>query len=96
MLIRQVYHLTEIPQFVSGRHVVWFDPQANSLPGVTHGDPGQMVDFMEKAELLKFFPDQFEPLRAFGNLPSFLCFARWLNDCATDTLIMILSTFVEN
>ena len=28
-----VYHLTEIPQFVSGKNIIWFDPQADSLPG---------------------------------------------------------------
>ena len=38
-----VYHLTEVPQFVSGRNVVWFDPHATSLPGVNPANPGKMV-----------------------------------------------------
>ena len=30
-----VYHLTDVPSFVSGRHVVYFDPHATFLPNVS-------------------------------------------------------------
>ena len=41
-----VYHLCEVPCFLSGKHVVWFDPQARFLPGVNPANPGKMVDFL--------------------------------------------------
>ena len=61
-----VYHLTEVPQFVSGKNVVWFDPHATSLPGVNPANPGKMVDFRKNSALVTKFSDQFEPLMAFG------------------------------
>jgi sacsin len=54
--------LTEVPQFVSGRHVVWFDPHATSLPGVNPANPGKMVDFRKNSALVQKYPDQFAPL----------------------------------
>lgn len=60
-----MYHLTEVPQFVSGRHVVWFDPHATSLPGVNPANPGKMVDFRKSPALLAKYPDQFAPLEVF-------------------------------
>ena len=57
-----MYHLTEVPQFVSGRHVVWFDPHATSLPGVNPANPGKMVDFRKNSALVQKYPDQFAPL----------------------------------
>ena len=54
-----VYHLTEVPQFVSGRNIVWFDPHATSLPGVNPANPGKMVDFRKNSGLLKKHPEMF-------------------------------------
>ena len=34
-----VYHFTDVPSFVSGEHVVFFDPHAESLPGATPKQP---------------------------------------------------------
>ena len=34
-----VYHLTDVPSFVSGRHVVYFDPHATFLPNVSSSNP---------------------------------------------------------
>lgn len=61
-----MYHLTDLPQFVSGRNVVWFDPHAASLPGVNPANPGKMIDFIKSKALVKKYAHQFEALAAFG------------------------------
>ena len=60
-----VYHLTDVPSFVSGRHVVFFDPHATFLPNVSSSNPGKRVDFVKNDVLAKNF-DQFAPFLAFG------------------------------
>ena len=60
-----VYHLTDMPGFVSGRHVVFFDPHCAFLPNVSASNPGKRIDFV-KNDVLAAHPDQFEPFRAFG------------------------------
>ena len=60
-----VYHLTDMPGFVSGRHVVFFDPHCAFLPNVSASNPGKRIDFV-KNDVLTAHPDQFEPFRAFG------------------------------
>ena len=42
-----VYHLTDLPTFVSDRFVVMFDPQAKHLPNVNPSNPGKMIDFVK-------------------------------------------------
>lgn len=37
------YHLTDVPSFVSGEHLVQFDPSAKYLPGVNLAQPGAAV-----------------------------------------------------
>lgn len=37
-----VYHLTDVPSFVSGDYLVIFDPHASHLPGVSPSHPGQL------------------------------------------------------
>lgn len=61
-----VYHLTEVPMFVSGRYVVMFDPQASYLPNVNPTNPGKMIDFAKHRQVIEAYPDQFLPLQAFG------------------------------
>jgi sacsin len=63
-----VYHVTELPTFVSGRHVAMFDPQAKYLPNVNPANPGKKIDFLDKVhrQVLQTYADQFKPLRAFG------------------------------
>jgi hypothetical protein len=36
-----VYNLTDVPSFVSGQHIVLFDPHAAYLPGVSLAQPGE-------------------------------------------------------
>ena len=60
-----VYHLTDVPSFVSGRHVVYFDPHAHFLPNVSSSNPGKRVDFV-KNDVLAKNRDQFAPFIAFG------------------------------
>jgi sacsin len=61
-----VYHLTDLPTFVSGKFLVMFDPQASHLPDVNPSNPGKMINFQQHSSLIQKFPDQFTPFRAFG------------------------------
>ena len=40
-----VYHLTDVPSFVSGDHIVMFDPHARYLPGISPAQPGLKIAF---------------------------------------------------
>lgn len=53
-----MYHLTELPAFVSRGKWCSFDPQAKFLPNVNPSNPGKMVDFIQNPETVKRFPDQ--------------------------------------
>jgi hypothetical protein len=60
-----VYHFTDVPSFVSGEHIVFFDPHAESLPGATPANPGLKIRFAGTGYLGQF-PDQFQPYCHFG------------------------------
>lgn len=53
-----VYHLTELPAFVSAGKWCSFDPQAKFLPNVNPSNPGKMVDYMKYPETVQRYPDQ--------------------------------------
>jgi sacsin len=57
-----VYHLTDVPSFVSDKFIVFFDPYASNLK--THiknkARPGIKIDFTTNKNLWKF-KDQFDP-----------------------------------
>jgi len=36
-----VYHLTDLPQFISDEYIIFFDPQATHLPHVNPSNPGK-------------------------------------------------------
>ncbi|KAK7310408.1 hypothetical protein RJT34_07912 [Clitoria ternatea] len=60
-----VYHMTDLPSFVSGKYVVLFDPQGVYLPRVSAANPGKRIDFTGSSAL-SFYKDQFFPYCAFG------------------------------
>ncbi|KAK9808692.1 hypothetical protein WJX72_002029 [[Myrmecia] bisecta] len=60
-----VYHLTDVPSFVSGDYLVAFDPHARYLPGISPAQPGLKIAF-QRANLLAQFPDSFSPYLQFG------------------------------
>jgi len=60
-----VYHLTDLPSFVSGSHLVMFDPHAAYLPGATPSQPGLRLRFTQ-GHLADQFPDAFAPYRQYG------------------------------
>ncbi|KAK4261932.1 hypothetical protein QN277_004866 [Acacia crassicarpa] len=60
-----VYHLTDLPSFVSGKYVVLFDPQGVYLPRVSAANPGKRIDFTSSSALSSY-KDQFFPYCAFG------------------------------
>eukprot|EP01018_Ginkgo_biloba_P011715 Gb_03746 [translate_table: standard] len=59
-----VYHLTDLPSFVSGKYVVFFDPQGKYLPSVSAVNPGKRIEFVSSAAL-SLYKDQFSPYCAF-------------------------------
>lgn len=59
------YHLTDTPSFVSGDHIVIFDPHCNYVPGATTNQPGVRIRFVGST-LSATFRDQFEPFHFFG------------------------------
>ncbi|KAL1292332.1 hypothetical protein AAHE18_20G264300 [Arachis hypogaea] len=60
-----VYHLTDLPSFVSGKYVVLFDPQGVYLPKVSAANPGKRIDFTSSS-VLSLYEDQFFPYCGFG------------------------------
>ena len=61
-----VYHFTDLPSFVTGDHVVMFDPHTDYIPRATHQQPGLKLKF-SKSKIMDQFPDQFTPYLFFGN-----------------------------
>ncbi|KAF5939427.1 hypothetical protein HYC85_023686 [Camellia sinensis] len=60
-----VYHITDLPSFVSGKYVVMFDPQGVYLPNVTMSNPGKRIEYVTTSAL-SLYKDQFLPYCAFG------------------------------
>lgn len=60
-----MYHLTDLPSFVSGKYVVLFDPQVSFLPNVSAANPGKRIDYVSSSAL-EIYHDQFAPYQAFG------------------------------
>jgi sacsin len=53
-----VYHWTDVPSFVSGSKVVFFDPHAKYVQGATPIEPGVRWDFVN-SKVADEFEDQF-------------------------------------
>ncbi|GER32765.1 zinc finger family protein, partial [Striga asiatica] len=60
-----VYHLTDLPSFVSGNHVVLFDPQGVYLPNISPANPGKRIEYVSSSAI-SVYKDQFFPYCAFG------------------------------
>ncbi|GFQ05377.1 sacsin [Phtheirospermum japonicum] len=60
-----VYHLTDLPSFVSGKHVVLFDPQGVYLPNISSANPGKRIEYVS-ASAISLYTDQFFPYCGFG------------------------------
>ncbi|KAL2500790.1 zinc finger protein [Forsythia ovata] len=60
-----VYHLTDLPSFVSGKHVVLFDPQGVYLPNISAANPGKRIEYVSSSAA-SLYKDQFFPYCAFG------------------------------
>lgn len=57
------YHLTDLPSFVSGRHLVMFDPHATFLPNVSAANPGKKIDFVASKVPASFTSSYFSAKR---------------------------------
>ena len=60
-----VYHLTDLPSFVSDKYVVLFDPQGVYLPNVSSSNPGKRIEYVTSSAI-SLYKDQFFPYCAFG------------------------------
>ena len=60
-----VYHMTDLPSFVSTQYVVLLDPQARYLPDVNPSNPGKMIDYISHPEVVAKYADQFAPFEAY-------------------------------
>lgn len=60
-----MYHLSDLPSFVSTRYIVFFDPHCKFLPRANASNPGKRIDFVA-SRALETSKDQFTPYRAFG------------------------------
>lgn len=60
-----VYHLTDLPSFVSGKYVVLFDPQGVYLPNISASNPGKRIEYTSSSAI-SLYKDQFSPYCAFG------------------------------
>eukprot|EP00198_Chlamydomonas_reinhardtii_P000860 XP_001690195.1 predicted protein [Chlamydomonas reinhardtii] len=61
------YHLTDVPSFVSGRHLVIFDPHCRHLPNISATNPGKRIDFVTYSDVAAQYRDQVAPYSgAFG------------------------------
>ena len=58
-----VYHLTDVPSFVSGEHIVIFDPNMTHISNLLFAKmrPGVMLNLAENKDVRSAFPDQFLP-----------------------------------
>ena len=58
-----VYHLTDVPSFVSREYFVMFDPNVNHLGGYVYNKsrPGIRIDLAANSRPLSAFEDQFQP-----------------------------------
>ena len=63
-----VYHLTDVPSFVSGGSLVFFDPHTSYVPGATPAQPGLRIRLQTDLEssLASEFPNQCQPYNFFG------------------------------
>ena len=66
-----VYNWTDLPGFVSGEHLVLFDPHAKYVPGVSAASPGLKIRFTgpnatANLQLADQFPDAVAPFLHFG------------------------------
>lgn len=65
-----IYHLTDLPSFVSGRHLVIFDPHCKHIPNISSSNPGKKIDLISHPEAVQQFRDQLTPYQgAFGCNP---------------------------
>ncbi|XP_058090303.1 uncharacterized protein LOC131236843 isoform X2 [Magnolia sinica] len=60
-----VYHLTDLPSFVSGKYAVLFDPQGVYLPNISAANPGKRLEYVSSSAI-SLYRDQFFPYCAFG------------------------------
>ena len=57
-----IYHLTDVPSFISRRYFTMFDPHTSYLgERVSEGQPGMRIDLVESREDLTVCADQFQP-----------------------------------
>lgn len=61
-----IYHLTDVPSFVSGEHLAIFDPHCKHLPAISAANPGKKINFVRHADVAGNLADQVDPYQMFG------------------------------
>lgn len=61
-----VYHVTDLPGFVSGEHLVFFDPHCKYLPAISAANPGKKINFVAHQTVSTKLADQVAPFHFFG------------------------------
>lgn len=65
--VNVMYHLSDVPSFVSRDRFVFFDPHASFLPGVNPAMPGKSIFYLgEDQEVVTEYTDMFTSFDAFG------------------------------
>lgn len=62
-----VYHLTELPSFVSDQYLIYFDPQCMYLPNINASNPGKRINFVKQSSKMNEFQNQFNIYKIFNN-----------------------------
>lgn len=61
-----VYHLSELPAFISSSYLIYFDPQCKYLPNIHPNNPGKRINFV-KQRVIQKYPNQFNPFKIWNN-----------------------------
>ena len=61
-----MYHLTDLPQFISDQFIIFFDPEATHLPNMNPSNPGKIINYIKNSKFVEKYRDQFTPLECFG------------------------------
>ena len=68
--VNVMYHISDVPAFVSRDRFVFFDPHAIYLPGINPAMPGKSIFHLgDDKEVVAEYGDMFAPFNAFGFLP---------------------------
>lgn len=63
------YHLTDVPMFISGQHLVMFDPHCKYIPNISASNPGKKMNFVDAQHAAQQYEDQLKPFQVRAGRP---------------------------